>query len=404
MKPDGQDMLRVGEARTDARHILILPSWYPASADDIGGSFFRDQALALKDAGIDVGVLSLTMRSLRNPLSSWRKRGGLYFENDQGIATYRGAMINWTPKMWRLAARRFARLTLNVYGRYEARFGRPDLVHVHSSLLAGAGAMALHEKYGISFVVSEHSSVFRRPKMPQVGLRVAREIAEVAEARFAVSSSFAKMLAEKLGMPYDKWSVMPNAVAVDFLEAPLIEKTGKAFRFLHVSGLDANKNATIILSAFAERFAGHEAVELVIGGDGPFRAALIEQTKRLGISKQVKFPGKLSRIEVRREMRDCNVFVLSSRFETFGVVLIEALATGRPVIATRCGGPEDIVDEDSGFLVANDNALALADAMENLYCQREKWNAEELRNSCERRFGPVAITREWQQIYADILS
>ena len=71
----------------------------------------------------------------------------------------------------------------------------------------------------------------------------------------------------------------------------------------------------------------------------------------LGIRSQVEFLGPLSREQVVLEMSQCDVFVSSSTVETFGVVLIEAMAFGKPVLATRSGGPQDIIQEGQGLLV-----------------------------------------------------
>ncbi|PQP32811.1 glycosyltransferase family 4 protein, partial [Desulfobacteraceae bacterium SEEP-SAG10] len=83
----------------------------------------------------------------------------------------------------------------------------------------------------------------------------------------------------------------------------------------------------------------------------------------LGIGDCVTFLGKLDRTQVLKEMNQCQAFVLSSEFETFGVVVIEALSQGKPVIATRCGGPEEILHAGNGILVQKNDKKSLADAM-----------------------------------------
>src|SRR5690606_9435676 len=107
----------------------------------------------------------------------------------------------------------------------------------------------------------------------------------------------------------------------------------------------------------------------------------------------VTFLGKLSRGEVRMALSNCNAFVLPSRFETFGVVLVEALAMGVPVIATRCGGPEDIVTENTGVLVPVDDRQALAEALESVLLSPDKWDRDTIREDCRARFGAAAISR-----------
>ena len=98
------------------------------------------------------------------------------------------------------------------------------------------------------------------------------------------------------------------------------------------------KGQADLLRAFAERFAGDPSVRLGIGGDGPERGRLHELAGSLAIAEQVDWLGALDRDGVRQAMCEADAFVLPSRLETFGVVVIEALACGLPVVATRSGG------------------------------------------------------------------
>jgi len=124
--------------------------------------------------------------------------------------------------------------------------------------------------------------------------------------------------------------------------------------FLSVGSLDKNKDHQLLISGFAAHFRGRQA-RLRIAGDGPLRRTLISQTARLGISHQVEFLGRMPREEVWREMARADCLVLTSRYETFGVVLIEALACGTPVVATKVGAAAEIVTAESGYLVNPDD-------------------------------------------------
>src|SRR5262249_62288753 len=91
--------------------------------------------------------------------------------------------------------------------------------------------------------------------------------------------------------------------------------------------------------------------------------ALQRHAVELGMSDHVTFLGHRSPLEVAQAMAKSTVVVLPSRAESFGSVLVEALACGTPVVATRCGGPEDIVNDDVGKLVPKEDARALADGL-----------------------------------------
>jgi glycosyltransferase involved in cell wall biosynthesis len=95
---------------------------------------------------------------------------------------------------------------------------------------------------------------------------------------------------------------------------------------------------------------------------------------------------------------------LSSKAETFGVVLIEALALGKPVVATRCGGPESIIREEDGILVPVDDVPKLGDGMKEIRRQYGNYRPIELRRSCANRFSEKAVTRQLIDIYRQVLA
>jgi len=139
-------------------------------------------------------------------------------------------------------------------------------------------------------------------------------------------------------------------------------------------------------------------------GDGPERSKLQALAVELDIEKSVKFTGLLSRQEVLTTIANADAFVLSSRYETFGVVVIEALALGKPVIATRCGGPESIVRQEDGILVPVDDIGALAAAMEKIIKNQEEYDPIEIRKACINRYSESAIAEKLIKIYSSVIT
>lgn len=384
-------------------HVLFLPSWYPSGPKDIAGSFFREQALAMHNSGCKVGVIAPALLSPIKPFSALKVARGVCYEDDQGIPTYRSSRLNFTPKVWPLIARRMVRATRLLYDAYVAQEGHPDLIHVHSALPAGAGALDINDRLGIPFVLSEHNTAFARAKINTKGKKIVRRISLGASDRFAVSAPFARLLEETIIVPAKTFSVMPNMVDDAFLNIDFSQKKSGIFNFLHISLLDDKKNIPVLIHAFAARFRGQADITLTIGGQGPARPALEALARTLDINEQVSFPGELSRSQVRAALSKSDAFVLPSRFETFGVVLVEALAMGVPVIATRSGGPEDIVTESNGILIPVDDMHALADAMGKLQKNPSAYDPQQLRDDCRARFGSEAMSQKWQNIYESVV-
>ena len=106
---------------------------------------------------------------------------------------------------------------------------------------------------------------------------------------------------------------------------------------------------------------------------------------------------------MQQEMQQANCFVLPSRYEAFGVVLIEALASGLPVIATRSGGPDTIVTRENGLLVDPDDAPQLAGAMEQIISDYNTRSAENIRSSTLAQYGQTAVMKKYHELFQQIL-
>lgn len=126
-------------------------------------------------------------------------------------------------------------------------------------------------------------------------------------------------------------------------------------RFVHGKGFDVLLAATAAAGARGARFT------VEIGGDGRERAALQTLSERLGIAGRVTFPGWID--DVAAFLADADLFVLPSRDEAFGIVVLEAMARGVPIVATRVSGPLEVLDDESAVLVEADDANALAAAI-----------------------------------------
>ena len=382
-------------------HLLIIPSWYPYANRPLTGIFFREQALALREADYQVGVVAPIQKSIKeiSGLSSFRS-GGAYWVDDGGVATLREEQ--WSiPKFRRLNMSRWLACGRRLVEEYIAAKGRPDIVHAHSLLYAGMLAVEIKEIHQIPYVITEHSSGYARGLIHEWQLPYIRTAIREASWHLAVSQELAQLLGSFVAVPGRGWSYLPNMVDTDFFSGGPVEPCTdrkRPFVFFAAAFLTQNKGMHFLIEAFASNFAGAE-VELWIGGDGEEKERLEQQTSKAGVNGRIRFLGQLDREQMRSTMQRCDAFVLPSFYETFGVVLIEALATGKPVIATRCGGPESIVNEKNGFLVDPANADALGGAMRQMIETRDRFHKETIRADCIARFSRRAVIGELGNIY-----
>jgi glycosyltransferase involved in cell wall biosynthesis len=120
-------------------------------------------------------------------------------------------------------------------------------------------------------------------------------------------------------------------------------------------------------------------VEFVLVGEGRYAGRARALARELGIADAVTFAGKRPNSEIPLWINACDLLVLPSLSEGFGVALVEALACGKPVVATRCGGPEDIVNADTGILVPPRDEIALAEALREILSGERQFDPQRVR-------------------------
>jgi glycosyltransferase involved in cell wall biosynthesis len=301
--------------------------------------------------------------------------------------TATGAMI------WCALSRRLVRA-------YARRFGIPDVIHAQAAHWAGRVAVDSARQLSRPYVVTEHSTAVLRGALRADERRHAIEIYREAGAVLAVSTALAMAINSLAGI--NRCEVLPNFIDFQFFTLPPAPRRREPFTFLCVCNLiNLHKRVDRLLRAFARASAVRPGIRLVIVGEGPDEMALRALARECGVADQVEFTGGLGPVGVRERMWQANAFVLPSAFETFGVVFVEALATGLPVISTRSGGPEDFIDPDLGVLIDQDDEAALTDAMVSV-ASRE-FQADRLRDRVAGRFSFEALAQDLLAVYTRLV-
>lgn len=376
-------------------HVLILPSWYPLNNEDLNGCFFREQAHALSRAGMRVGVIAPQFRSLRQGVKAITGSYATEIWMDNNIPTYFKHGVFCFPKVPYLDLHRWVKAGLKLFEKYIKEQGKPDVIHVHSLLVAGPLALEIHKKYNIPYCVTEHSTAFGRDLVSPRKWALLRESENFASHLSAVSNEFCLLLKQKLSGK--EWEFLPNLLDRKFAEEiPILKKENQ---FCAVGWMQPKKGFDILLKAFSILYKEKPEVKLILGGDGPERENLQKLAQTLNIEEAVTFTGALTRENVRLLMAESACFVLSSHVETFGVVVIEALSQGTPVVATKCGGPESIIVPGDGILVEVADANALAQAMNEVIENTKLYDPDSIRQRCLERFSEKAFISRVKEIY-----
>ena len=381
------------------RHIVVIPSWYSGGRGS-GGGYFRDQALALQAAGHRVAILAPdihTGRDLRAGRMPRGEAGRTIIEHD-GVAVYRRTRLMLLPRFPYRNALLWSRCGLALFDEYVARNGIPDLVHAHACLNAGVLAALIRARHGVPFILTEHSTGFAEGRLRWWERDLVRRVIARGAARIAVSPHLADLLEQQF--PGSSWRYVPNILNEAFLTSaePSIRGREHPFVFLCAARLVPAKNHALLIDAFADAFAGDAAVRLLLAGDGNLRPALERQCAERGVAAQVEFCGTLSAEKLRAAMAGADAFVLASDVETFGVVVIEAQATGLPVVCTASGGPDHLIAPTNGLLVAAGDRQALSRALVEMRRRAPDYDRTQISAEAIRRFGPEAFA----QSFADI--
>jgi glycosyltransferase involved in cell wall biosynthesis len=377
---------------------MFIPSWYDNNRNKVHGSFFREQATKLQESGVKVTVAYNEIWPL-TLMGKVKEKSGLSFNVEKGLRTYRYKNYNFIPKhplMFNIFDKRMEKL----YKEVVKKEGKVDVIHAQSSLWGGISAAYVAKKYNIPLVITEHSSVKRGQYVRESYYKRIVNSYKSADAIIAVGNGLKKEIEELTNRKDIK--VIGNLVDLSLFDIRDIKKESDEFIFFSVAFLEGEKGFDTLIKAFSKKFK-NEKVRLVIGGDGSQREWLEGIAKSEGIENQVTFTGALSREEVSSWMNKCDVFVLPSRYETFGVVYIEALASGKPVIGTFNGGAEDIVSKDVGILVEIDNERELSDAMEYIRKNNKEYNPEKLRNYCTEKFSANVIIKKIINVYNEVI-
>ncbi len=245
-----------------------------------------------------------------------------------------------------------------------------EIVHVQCVSNNGLYALIAARLLRLPLVVSmqgeltmDATGVYQRtpflPKLLRHLLRHADVVTGCSAQTLAEGTSFGGV---DLG---DRGHVVYNGITLSEFDSAAPERRSRPY-LLAIGRHVNNKGFDVLLRAFAESGLA-DTRELVLAGDGPARSELAALAAELGLDDSVSLVGRTDRRRTAELFRGCDIFVLPSRHEPMGIVNLEAMASGRPVIASRVGGvPEIVLDGVTGILVTADDVGALAGALRHL--------------------------------------
>lgn len=359
--------------------ILVIPSWYPPN----GGRFFKFQAEALAKLGHDVDVLILEEKGLSKKVNTKIESVNSILVNEIRARYYR------IPKLNSLNVELYIRKYKKMLLKY-LETNLPDVIHVQSSAWAGIVVSEISFKFNIPYVVSEQKSIFFHEKFPFNNIIESR-IASAFDKASGIIANSGKMKIALSKYSKNEIVIIPNLVDVDIFKLSK-NKKNKNFTFITVGNLIPVKGYDILIKAFSEILKHNDDVFLSIVGKGKESDSLMKLSKDYGIEKFIDFKGYKTKEELVLEYNNSTAYISSSRMETFGMTLIEAMSCGLPVVATKSGGPNDIVNETNGYLAEVENASSLQANMQLMIDNIANFDAAKIRASVVANYSEKVVS------------
>ena len=364
--------------------LFIIPSWYPSKISPESGLFFKDRAMLLNEAGIDVLVLAPILHSFRKILKIHQMNTA---KPEPEISSLINEQVNIFPKNEKLSFYRYKKRAINLFGQAIKKHGKPDMVFFNSSIWAGA---ALYKKLNdekIPFIVSEHLKEFLIPGgFSKFNQNLIQKTYDSSFKVIATSTALKKSITKRFKVNESKMMLVPNPVNEDIftLRPPL---KNKRISLTSVGLFRPEKNFDLIIKAFDKVLKSGIDANLNIVGDGPLCNQIKKQINLLQKPNRIKLWGYLGPDQIVEVLHKTDIFIMGSSIETFGVSLIEAQACGIPSVSTKCGGPNDIILKDTGVLVQPNSEFYLHKGIIKAIKKTNFYDFENIRKKTVKRFG-----------------
>ncbi|URM91408.1 glycosyltransferase family 4 protein [Streptomyces sp. MRC013] len=393
--------------------LAVLTPWYPSPNNPYAGSFVQAATAAVAGNYDRVTVFHTedwTGRAsaplndaIRVTADRLRERGALGHVVDADEATVVRVPVpligrrNYAP--WVEAQVKALRSALPG-GRIEA-----PVVHAHTGIYGGVLATRL-ARPDARVVVTEHSSFLDRVFSQAPAAELYEQVLERADAFACVSAALREQVVKRFPRYADKVGVVPNPVPLDrFTPGP--ERSLELLRWLYLGRLVQPKGVKELLEAFALVAAEEPRATLTMVGHGPAEEELRARGAQLGLGERFRILPPVAPEAVGPLMHEYDLLVHASKRETFGMTVVEAIASGLPVLATRSGGPQETlagVETLAGALMdVSDDPRVIVDAYRGLRARAGDLDLPAAREALEGRVGREAVGKQLVEVYGGAL-
>ena len=335
-------------------HVFTLTPFFPSDLNEVNGCFVAEPIEHFKQFGVESSVIAVST---------------IYHPRKQSSPSAKADWVRYPQLPGNFGLSSAGKL---LYARVLRQISKLhsvkpiDVIHAHAALPCGHAAALLSRRLDIPCVVTVHGlDVFNTCSLGGIPAEWRREVSvdvyRAARTVICISGKVQEIL--KAGTPARSAIVYNGANPLLFSPNP--DEMGTSnHEILVVGNLLPSKGHELVLRALGSLRLSFPQLRCRIIGEGPERARFEALARRMGIAEQVQFVGRQRRSEVAEAMRRCSVFVLPSRNEGLGCVYLEAMSCGKPVVACRGQGIEELIDHGkNGWLIPVDGLEELVQGL-----------------------------------------
>ncbi len=388
------------------KKVLWLASWYPNETDPLTGDFIKRQAEAVSL----YQPLNVVWVGKYTPTYFSEKSAHLIGETGstnlkEYILYYPGSAKRSDIFSKIQSFLRYFKKNKKIIEYLRAKGELPEIVHVHVAMKAGLIALYLKWKYKIPYVLTEHWTGYHATAKDNLFNK--SFLSRFLTRLIIKKSDLLLPVSENLGIQINKfWSKapfqkIPNVVNTKLIY-PAASKTFHPFRFIHISSLLDHKNPEGIIRAFRQMLYLRFDVELVLVGPlNPSVNKLL--TEEIMSTERIRTTGEISYEQVGQELRNADALVMFSFYENMPCVILEALCTGLPVIASDVGGIPEVVYFENGILVEPGKEVRLYEAMKKMFENYDYYEKDDISQCATELFSYETIGKKILHIYDEVL-
>lgn len=367
--------------------IMIIPSWYPNKSDPLWGNYFIKQAEALSQYA-DVSMLYMNRASIKQPADYiYERKTDGYYEDKYVFKFYKKTIINLKSVSLKYSYKKYAKESYKAYKKFEEIVGKPDVILAMSALPAGLAARYISKKENIPYVVHAHSEgIMINPAYKDYVDSIIKDASDY----MAVNESIKKIVESKR----NNCHLVPNFI--DCNKFKIGKKDSKDFILVSVSNFYKVKALDVLLKALdiVVNKKGNKNIKLKVVGTGEYKDFYEGIARSLDLNDSVEFIGYVENDKLPEIYSSSNALCVSSTFETFCIPIVEAFASGIPVITTDCVGPLEIVNKDNAIITPINDVDKYAESILKIVNNYKKYDSKKIKEYAFNKYDKSVVCKD----------